>query len=729
MQGTLSELRTLVLSSAVLAALLVVHAPVVAQSGGVYYVSTSGSDSNPGTFGKPWRHIQFAANTVSAGATVYVLGGVYNEVVSFPRSGTSSGPITFESYPGQTAVLDGTGIRCCGPSGTEGLFTISGSRSYITVSGFEVRNLTTSARGPTPAGIWVTGSGTGVHIFNNLVHNITTTAARGNAFGISVYGTSQAPLTRIVISGNEVYDLLTGQSESVNVDGNVTHYTIANNLVHDNDNIGIAAIGYDNAGPVGYDEAMYGEISGNTVYNISGITNKGEGQSYDADGIYCDGCAYVTIENNWVFNADLGIEVTSENQICQANGTEWSGPSGSGNPGKGKSPCYGRYATVRNNLFSNSENAGLSIGGAGAATAKGGEESLGGSTLDTVFVNNTLYNNVKQTADNRSSAPGGEIQIQHQIGSAQGNYFENNLVYAGAYNHWIYSFVKSSASYPAPPATINWDLYYSSTGYVEHKSIDWDRSNTFASFAAFQNATGEDASSLGGVNPQVGSVTTTPTDLDIANGSPAINAGSTSLSCSVGWCDPSGNSPHSIYGATDFLGYPRLNGSTIDIEAYEVTGITGNSVSVNLSSTLNAIRTPQSTTLVATVSAVPAGGGVPSGTVQFVEGSQVLGTQTLLPVSATESSASQPISGSQLSQGSNPITAVYSGNTIAIGCCTPQSPPGGGAQVQIYPSASSPPLMLTCTSMRSQNQGVRQPTVRRFDGRFVTANGRRTSPC
>ena len=47
--------------------------------------------------------------------------------------------------------------------------------------------------------------------------------------------------------------------------------------MHDNDNIGIAAIGYDNAGPVGYDEAMYGEISGNTVYNISGITNKGEG--------------------------------------------------------------------------------------------------------------------------------------------------------------------------------------------------------------------------------------------------------------------------------------------------------------------------------------------------------------------------------------------------------------------------------------------------------------------
>ena len=85
--------------------------PVRAQGSAVFYVSTAGSDGNPGTFGKPWRHIQFAANTVPAGATVYVLGGVYNEAVSFPRSGTPSAPITFASYPGQTAILDGKGDR------------------------------------------------------------------------------------------------------------------------------------------------------------------------------------------------------------------------------------------------------------------------------------------------------------------------------------------------------------------------------------------------------------------------------------------------------------------------------------------------------------------------------------------------------------------------------------------------------------------------------------------
>src|SRR5208282_4092121 len=267
-----------------------------AQIGGTFFVSKNGSDANPGTIGSPWLTIQHAANAVSAGATAYIIRGVYNESVNFPKSGTASAPITFQSYPGQSAVIDGTGLSV---TGTRGLINIVGRRSYITVNGFEIRQYTTSSENDVPTGVWITGSGTGIQILNNRVHNITTKAeANGNAFGIAVYGTSKTPITQLVISGNEVYDLRTGESESVNVDGNVTHFKITNNLVHDNDNIGIDAIGYEGVGPVGYDEAMYGEISGNTIYNISGITNPGEGYEYDADGLYCDGCAYVTIERN-----------------------------------------------------------------------------------------------------------------------------------------------------------------------------------------------------------------------------------------------------------------------------------------------------------------------------------------------------------------------------------------------------------------------------------------------
>ena len=616
------------------------------QTGATRYVSTKGSDSNPGTIGAPWLTIQHAANSVSAGATVYVFGGVYNESVNFPASGTASAPITFESYPGQTAVIDGAGVSCCSSNGEggnaiQGLINIV-NQSYLVLAGFEIRDFTTGNPAYTPAGVWITGSGTGIQLLNNLLHNITTSSEEnGNAFGIAVYGTSQTPISHLVISGNEVYSLKTGNSESVNVDGNVTNFAITNNLVHDNDNIGIDAIGYEGVGPVGYDEAMYGEIRGNTIYNISGIHNAGEGNSYDADGVYCDGCAYVTVEDNLIHNVDYGIEVASEHKICQSTGTEYSS---SGTIGEGSSPCNGRYVTVRNNVVYDSNACGISIGGYA--------NNVGGSA-HVVIVNNTLYNNNTQNQ-------AGEFQIQYHSGKAQANIFENNLVYAGAQNVWINSFVEPSTSYPAPPATLNRNLYYSAAGYAEGTSIFWAGASSYKSYSAYQSAAGEDANSLN-ANPLIVNLGSTPPDFDITAKSPAVNAGSTSLSCGVGWCNST--SPHSIYGSTDFIGNPRLNGSNIDIGAYESAGKT-NSLTVTLTSGTYTLPPGRTTTLTATVSANPGDGGVPSGTVKFMLRSTLLGTETLVPANATESAASLPLSASELTDGANKLTAVYSGNSV-----------------------------------------------------------------
>jgi len=497
------------------------------QAGTTFYVSTSGNDTNPGTLRAPWLTIQHAANRVQPGATVYVSAGIYHESVNFPTSGRALAPITFQSYPGQTAVIDGTGVSCCGSSATQGLINIMGSMSYITISGFEIRNYTTSKAALTPAGIWVTGSGSGVQLLNNQVHNITTTSEKnGNAFGIAVYGTSSSPITNLTISGNQVYDLKTGESESVNVDGNVTYFSITNNIVHDNDNIGIDAIGFEGVGPTGYDQAKYGEVSGNTVYNISGIHNPGEGNSYDADGLYCDGCAYVVFERNTVYACDLNMEAASEH--------------------KGHSSSY---VTIRNNVFYDANTVGVSIGG--YANTVGGSDHV-------VIVNNTLYNN-------NTKNQGAEFQIQYHSGDASGNIFENNIVYAGTQNVWIYSFVKGTSTYPAPPATLNWNLYYSTKGYVEGTSIDWAGKYTYKTYAAYQSGSGEDANSPV-ANPLFDDLGSTPPDLDVASNSPAVNAGSTSLTCSIGYC----GSATSIYGSTDYAGNPRVNSSgQINIGAYE----------------------------------------------------------------------------------------------------------------------------------------------------------------
>ncbi len=668
------------------------------QIGATYFVSKKGSDSNPGTIGSPWLTIQHAANSVSAGATVYVFGGVYNESVNIPKSGTASAPITFQSYPGQTAVIDGTGLSV---NGTQGLINIVGRRSYITINGFEIRHYTTSNENDVPTGVWITGSGTGVQILNNRVHHITTRAeANGNAFGISVYGTSKTPITQLVISGNEVYDLRTGNSESVNVDGNVTHFKITNNLIHDNDNIGIDAIGYEGVGPVGHDEAMYGEISGNTIYNISGITNPGEGYGYDADGLYCDGCAYVTFERNVIIQTDYGIETTSENQVCQSNGTEWSGPDNTGIAARGKFPCYGRYVTVRNNIFYNSNACGNSIGGYAPATKNGGHSNGGGSSYHDVFVNNTLYNNATQPGSYSEGGSTAEFQIQNQVGSAQGDIFENNVVYAGAYNTWIYSFAPFSQTYPAPPATLNWNLYNSAAGYVEGTSIWWGDVSSYTSFSNWQTSSGEDANSVN-ADPLFVNLADTPPNFDTIPSSPAVGAGSTSLPCSVGWCDPNGSSPHSIYGSTDFIGNPRITrsttGSSIDIGAYQNTGAAKyNSLTVKLTSGRHTLRPGQATTLTVTVSANPGGGGVPSGTVNFILGSTLLKKRPLLPTSATESAATLPLSASQLAPGAHTLTAVYSGNSIAPCCIASGSGAGvSGPPVTVYGSSASAPITVT----------------------------------
>jgi hypothetical protein len=504
------------LSKLYLLVVVFISPSLLAQSGATFYVSKSGKDTNAGSYTAPWLTIQHAANSISAGATVYVETGVYNESVTFPASGTASDPITLAGYPGETAVIDGTGLSV---NGTQGLINIV-DQSHITVKGFEIRNYTTSKAALTPAGIWVTGSGSGLQLLDNLVHNISTTAEKnGNAFGIAVYGTSRTPITDLIISGNEVYDLKTGQSESVNVDGNVTYFSITHNVVHDNDNIGIDAIGFEGVGPTGYDQASYGEISGNTVYNISGIHNPGEGNSYDADGLYCDGCAYVIFERNTVHNCDLNMEAASEHKTHDSS-----------------------YVTIRNNVFYDANTVGISIGGYSS--------SVGGSD-HVLIVNNSLYNN-------NTKNQGAEFQIQYHAPPSNGNVFENNVVYAGNQNVWIYSYVGGST------ATANWNLYYSTAGYVPGTSIDWGGKSTYKTYAAYQSGSGEDADSPN-ANPLYIDHGSTPPNLDLASDSPALNAGSTSLTCNLGYCNGT-----SIYGSTDYAGNPRINGSgQINIGAYE----------------------------------------------------------------------------------------------------------------------------------------------------------------
>src|SRR5437588_161844 len=480
---------------------------ITPATGMAFYVSTTGSDSNPGTLSSPWRTIQHAANSVQAGDTVYVRGGVYNESANISVSGSLiAGSIRFQSYPGETAIVDGTGL-VPPTSSPQGLINIT-NQSYISIQGFEIRNYQTSSASAIPAGIWVSGSGSNIQILNNVIHNIVTTSeASGNAFGIAVYGTAApASLDSITISGNQVYNLKTGQSESVNVDGNVTNFVITNNSIHDNDNIGIDVIGFEGVSPdPSFDYARNGTVAGNTVYNISAINNPGEGNQYDANGIYVDGGSQVVIEHNLIHHVDIGIEMASEHQGHVTS-----------------------FVIVRNNLVYSANSIGITIGGYAS--------NVGGTDHCTI-VNNTLFqNDTKNTGS-------GEFQIQYY---ATNNVFKNNIVYASSQGLFINNYTNSEPD----PSDVDYNLYYSS---LSPSAADFRWNGTdHPGFSSYQSATGKDTHSQY-TDPQFLSLTTP--NLQIQPTSPSLNAGI--------------NLGPTVVGTLDFAGNPRVHGSNIDIGAYE----------------------------------------------------------------------------------------------------------------------------------------------------------------
>jgi len=71
-------------------------------------VSPSGSDDSTGTFKAPFLSIQKAHDTVQAGDTIYVRGGLYKpfQQTVFKTNGNADASIVLKSYPGENPVID-----------------------------------------------------------------------------------------------------------------------------------------------------------------------------------------------------------------------------------------------------------------------------------------------------------------------------------------------------------------------------------------------------------------------------------------------------------------------------------------------------------------------------------------------------------------------------------------------------------------------------------------------
>lgn len=134
-----------------------------------YYVSPTGSTSNPGTQLTKPTTLNYAVDNFPAGSTIYLLGGTYTlvERITPKMSGSSSLITKIWAYPGEKPVIDGINM----PKTSSGqAVRIKGS--YYHLKGIEVKNAY-------DRGIMIEGS-------HNIIENCVSHHNGGAGIGITL---------------------------------------------------------------------------------------------------------------------------------------------------------------------------------------------------------------------------------------------------------------------------------------------------------------------------------------------------------------------------------------------------------------------------------------------------------------------------------------------------------------------------------------------------------------
>ena len=504
------------------------HAGTAAQSSRrVLFVAPTGDDSASGSLGHPLATIQTAVGRLPSGGVVELRGGTYAQRVMLHNVAG----VTIEAYHHEHAILDGSSLTP--PADTSAMIEINNSRR-ITIAGLDIFGYATKTLNIVPIGIYLHGGSSHVTVRNNHVHDMgnyngTLGSFDLNAHGIAAYGDDpHHPISGLTIARNEVDHLALGASESVVVNGNVDGWRIVNNRIHDNNNIGIDAIGFEPTlhGKYRYtmaNRARNGLIGGNDIWNIISAGNpaywEGDGWCNCADGIYIDGGTHITVGRNVVGTSDIGIEVAAENPRGNAS-----------------------HVVVRSNFIHDSKFTGLTTGGyCNGASDCGGVKT--GSSFDNTFVNNTLYHN--NTLNDGSP----EMLIQYY---AYHDRWENNIVYAANDDHVLLGTVPDAQSDGLSTRNvIDHNIYYTSTG--DPSTGMWGSlGQNYTGWDAYRQATGLDQHSQF-INPDLQDLAVR--NLHLSADSPAVNAGA--------WLPPS------VVGSRDVDGQPRVQGGRIDIGADE----------------------------------------------------------------------------------------------------------------------------------------------------------------
>jgi len=290
-----------------------------------YYVSPTGSDSNPGTAAAPFQTLQAGANAVTAdanagggvaaGDTVIVRAGTYAAGMilgwNTSASGVANSPITFEADP---AAAPGSVIITGRDYETMDGIDVEQGSNYIVIQGFIINNTSGSI---SHAGIRVAGA-------NCVIQNNTANACGDwgiytsfadyvliqdnvasnsiNQHGIYVANSTLDP----VIQGNQIFGnhdggLQLNGDASQGGDGLDTGALIQDNIIHDNGTGGGAAINCDGV--------QYARIQNNLLYNnhSTGIALFDEdGAAGSIDNVVVNNTIIEASDSRWCININSG---------------------------------------------------------------------------------------------------------------------------------------------------------------------------------------------------------------------------------------------------------------------------------------------------------------------------------------------------------------------------------------------------------------------------------------
>jgi hypothetical protein len=248
------------------------------SSGDTFYVARGGSDSNPGTWERPWRSVQKALNTLRPGERALVRGGTYVEDHVLDRAGTRTAPITIAASPRERVVL-----RAASRSGDTYPLRIASGGAYARIQGFVLER----AKGTSSANVYFEGSAHHVE----LLHNDIRFSQDQGVF-------AEASTRNLYIIGNRIHDNGRGhvveqhQSHGIYIEGR--DHLIANNVVYGH--------------PHGFGIQVYPQNHGTIVV---ANTIVGSGHSGIVVGGH-EGVGKITIRNNVIaFNGRYGIQMDS----------------------------------------------------------------------------------------------------------------------------------------------------------------------------------------------------------------------------------------------------------------------------------------------------------------------------------------------------------------------------------------------------------------------------------